>query len=221
MTFWYNTALVTFAAVALGITWTIMNSGFSSSEVVKDVAESAVRHSANGLQIVGKMTGLANVEDDQVTVTSTPITATTNGDVNMALENTKITYTIIKDGIYKITYDNIYVGMLKDESHNSLRSALVAAKKAGLIQTNPLVDSEKPDSTSAFIYWIINQDSDGRVQNNEIASIVVVYADKDRPSTGEYITIEVLEERGTLLYVERNVPNVSSSILDFGGKVKT
>jgi flagellin FlaB len=221
MTFWYNTALIAFAAIAVGMTWTIMNSGFSSSEVMKDVVEDAAAHSANSLQIVGKMTGTANVQDNEVTVTATPVTATTNGNVNLSPEKTRVTYKIIKEGSHTITYDNIYVGMLSEGSYNSLSDALDAAKTAGLIEINPLEDDEKPQTTSAFVYWIIDQNSDGAVQNNEIASLVVVYADKDRPSTGEYLAIQVLEKRGALLYIERNVPNISSSILDFGGKVKT
>lgn len=221
MTFWYNTALITFAAVAIGMTWTIMNSGFSSSEVMKDVVEDAATHSANSLQIVGKMTGAANVADNEVTVTATPITSTTNGNVNMSPDKTKVTYMIIKEGSHTITYDNIYAGMISEGSYNSLSDALDAAKKAGLIEIDPTRDTEEPQTTSAFVYWIINQNSDGAVQNNEIASLVIVYADKDRPSTGEYLAVEVLEKRGTLLHIERNVPNISSSILDFGGKVRT
>jgi flagellin FlaB len=220
LAFWYNTALITFAIIAIAITWTVMNSGFSSSEMVKEVIEDAVVHSSNGLQVVGKMTGAAKAADNEVTITATPVTATTEGIVNMSTENIRVSYTIIKEGIYSITYDDIYVGMLPDESYNSLSDAMVAAKENGLIQFNPLLDSEKPDTTTAFMYWIINQDNDGRVQNNEIASLVVVYAAKDRPSTGEYLSIHVIEKLGTLLQLDRTVPNISSSILDFGGKVK-
>jgi flagellin FlaB len=97
---------------------------------------------------------------------------------------------------------------------------MVAAKESGLIQANPLVDAEIPDTTTAFMYWIIDQDSDGRVQNNEIASLVIVYAAKDRPSSGEYLSIHVVEKLGILLQLDRTVPNISSSILDLGGKIK-
>ncbi|MGQ0771344.1 MAG: hypothetical protein ACT4NT_01030 [Nitrososphaerota archaeon] len=197
-----------------------MSSGLSSSEMVKEVLEDSVIHSSNGLQVVGKMTGAAEVTDNKVTVTATPVTATTSGQVNMAPNNVKVSYMIIKDGSHTITYDNIYVDAMPDDSFNSINEALVEAKERGLIRVNPLVDSEKPDTTSAFMYWIINQNFDSVVQNNEIASLVVVYADKDRPSTGEYLMIQVAEERGLLLTLERTVPNISSSILDLGGKVK-
>jgi flagellin FlaB len=220
LAFWHNTALISFAMIAIGITWTVMNSGFSSSELVKDVIEDAVVHSSNGLQVVGKMTGAAKVMDNEVTVTATPVTSTSNGNVNMSIDNIKVSYKIIKDGNYTITYDDIYVGFLNDKTYNSLSEAMIAAKENGLIQVNPLTDGEKLDTTVAFMYWIINQDSDGRVQNNEIASLVVVYAEKDRPSGGEYLSIQVIEKLGILLQLDRTVPNISSSILDMGGKIK-
>jgi flagellin FlaB len=138
----------------------------------------------------------------------------------MSIDNIKVSYKIIKDGNYTITYDDIYVGFLNDKTYNSLSEAMIAAKENGLIQVNPLTDGEKPDTTVAFMYWIINQDSDGRVQNNEIASLVVVYAEKDRPSGGEYLSIQVIEKLGILLQLDRTVPNISSSILDMGGKIK-
>jgi flagellin FlaB len=109
---------------------------------------------------------------------------------------------------------------MPNESFNSLSDALIVAKEKGLIKINPKVDQEKPDTTTAFLYWILNQNFDETVQHNEIASLVIVYADKDRPSTGEYLRIQVTEKQGTLLDIERNVPDISSVILDFGGKVK-
>jgi flagellin FlaB len=220
LAFWYNTALITFAGIAVGLTWTIMNSGFTTSEVVKETLEESVKQASNNLQVIGKMAGTAEVTNNKVTATATPVTATTQGVVDMSPNKVKVTYTLIKDGSYRITYDNIYAGLIADESYNSMRDALVAAKERGLISVNPQTDQQKPYTTTAFLYWIINQDSDGNVQNNEIASLVIVYADKDRPSTGEYLQIQVVEHDGVVLNVERIVPDISTSILDFGGKVK-
>jgi flagellin FlaB len=220
LTFWYNTALITFAGIAISLTWTVMNSGFNSSEAVKDTIEHAATKSSNTLRIIGSMTGAADVTDNKVTVTATPITTNQNGIVNMTGNNLKVTYQIIKDGSHTITYDNIYAGALYTKSYNSIADALVAAKESGFIKINPLVDKQKPDTTTAFIYWIINQNHDAYIQNNEVASLVTVYADKDKPSTGEYLRIQIVENDSVLLYIERIVPNISSSILDFGGKVK-
>ncbi|MEM2160712.1 MAG: hypothetical protein QXN55_07150 [Candidatus Nitrosotenuis sp.] len=219
LTFWYNTALVTFAMVAIGITWSVMYAGFSSSEVMKETVEEAVQDSANNLQVIGKVTGSADVSDGAIKITSTPITATTTGLVDMRPQNIKVTYKIIKDGSYEISYDNIYSGMLAG-SYSSPSEALQKAKETGLIKINPNTDAEKPDQTIAFLYYVINQNNDIFLENNEIANLVVIYADKDRPTTGEFVKLQVIEREGMLLDMQRTIPNVSSSIVDLGGKIK-
>ena len=220
LAFWYNTALVSFAVIAMTMTWMVMNSGFSSSEVMKAAVEEAVQDSANNLQVIGKITGSADLHDWTIKATSTPITATTTGLVDIRPQTIKVVYKIVKDGSHEISYDNVYAGALFGESYSSLKDALVAAKEKGLIKTNPQVDSEKPESTTAFFYWVINQNSDYFLENNEIANLVIIYADQDRPTTGEFIRIQVTEREGSLLDIQRTIPNVSSSIIDLGGKVK-
>lgn len=220
LTFWYNTALITFAVVAMSITWTVMSSGFSSSEKVKEVVEEAVQDSANNLQVIGKVTGAANIQDSTIKITSTPLTATTTGLVDLRTQNVKVVYKIVKAGSHEISYDNIYSGILEG-THNSLKDALEAAKEKGLIKTNPNVDAEKPDTTTAFLYFVINQNNDLFLGNDEIANLVVIYADKDRPTTGEFIRVQIVEREGLLLDMQRTIPNISGSIVDFGGKVKS
>lgn len=218
--FWHNAALITFAAVAIGMTWTVMNSGFSSSEVVKEVVEEAAISSTNSLQVVGRMTGTAHVEDNEVMVTATPLTTVTQGKISTDRSSIKVSYSIVKEVSYTITQENVYAGALYGTSYNSLNSALAAAKSEGLIQTNPLADSEKPQHTEAFFYWVINLDGDEMIQSGEILNLVMIYADKDRPSTGEHLQISVADRQGVLLDIQRKVPHVTTAVLDFGGKVK-
>jgi archaeal flagellin FlaB len=218
LTFWYNTALVTFGVVALGITWSVMSSGFSSSDVMKEVVEEAVQDSANNLQVIGKITGSADVSDAKIKVTSTPITSTTTGLVDMRPQNIKVTYKIIKLGSHEISYDDIYSGMLNGTA-SSLGDALIKAKEQGLISANPNMD-EKPDTTSAFLYWVIQQNDDVFLESNEIANLVVVYSDKDRPISSEFIKLQVEESEGMLLDIQRTIPTISGSVVDLGGKIK-
>lgn len=220
LAFWYNTALVTFAVIAMSLTWLIMSSGFSSSEVMKQTVEEAVQDSANNLQVIGKITGSVDLHDWKIKITSTPITATTTGLVDIRPEIIKVSYKIVKDGSYEISRDNIYSGALIGESYSSIKDAMTSAKEKGLIKINPYVDSEKPDTTTAFFYWVINQNSDHYLENNEIANLVIIYSDQDRPSTAEFIKIEITESEGSLLNIERNIPNISGAVIDLGGKVK-
>lgn len=220
LVFWHNAALASFAIIAISLTWTIMSAGFSSSEAVKDVLEKSVTKSSIALKVIGKMVGTAQVSDSRVTATSTPLSVTSSSDVNLNPNAVNVTYKIIKDASHMITYDNIYTGALIGKSYNSLNDAMSDAKKNGLIKINPLADGEKPDMTTAFFYWTINQNSDEYLQNNEIANLVIVYSDNDRPTTGEYMKVQVFDSQGVILELERTIPNVSSSILDLGGKIK-
>lgn len=220
LAFWYNTALVTFAVIAMSLTWMVMSSGFSSSEVMKETVEEAVQDASNNLQVIGKITGSADLHDWKIKTTSTPITSTTTGLVDIRPETIKISYRIVKDGSYEISRENIYSGALIGESYSAIKDALAAAKEKGLIKINPYVDSEKPDTTTAFFYWVINHNNDHYLENNEIANLVIIYSDQDRPSTGEFIKVEITASEGSLLNIERNIPNISSSVIDLGGKVK-
>lgn len=220
MAFWHHAALATFALITISLTWTIMSAGFSSSEAVKDVLEKSVTKSSIALKVIGKMVGTAQIVENKVTTTATPLMVTSETAVNLDPASLKITYKVVEDASHVITYDNIYAGALVGKSYNSASEAIAAAKEKGLIKVNPLTDAEKPDTTTAFFYWVINQDYDGSLQNNEIANLVMIYSDKDRPTTGEYMKIEVFDRQGVILELERTIPNISSSILDLGGKVK-
>ncbi len=215
---WHNTAIVSFAVIAIAVTWTVINSGFVTSEVVKDVVGVSITDSEKRIQILGKITAGADVSNNQITVTATPIGTTTIVDTSP--KNMKIAYKIIKDGSHEITHNGIYSGALYRESFNSLNAALDAAKKEGLITANPL-NYEKPDTTVAFLYWVINQNFDQNIDENEIVNIVIVYSDSERPAANEYFKMEVIENGKILLEVEKSIPNITGSIIGFGGKVRS
>jgi len=197
-----------------------MSAGFSSSEAVKDVLEKSVTKSSIALKVIGKMVGTAQIIENRVTSTATPLSVTSQTAINLSPDSLKVTYKVIKDASHVITQDNIYAGALVGKSYNSASEAIQAAKEKGLIKVNPLTDTEKPDTTTAFFYWVINQNSDESLQNNEIANLVLVYSDNDRPTTGEYMKVEVFDSQGVILELERTIPNISGTVLDLGGKVK-
>src|SRR3970040_2150118 len=55
------------------------------------------------------------------------------------------------------------------------------------------------------------------IDNNELAVLAIVYADKDRPSSGEQLFIQANVPEGYVLEIDQHVPNISSEILNFGG----
>lgn len=217
---WHTVALVSFLIIAISLAATVMSSGFTSSDVTKDVLENEVRKTSEGLQIIGKISGFANVSDDKIYATATPITIASGGSFNVKPENFKLSYKLIKTDSYTITQDNIYVGTIKDGSFNSIKDAAIQAKKLGLIQVNPYLDSEKPDSTNAFIYWIINLNSNDRIETGELAVLAIIYGENDKPSTDEYLLIQGKTDDGEVLKIERMIPHISNEVVDMGGKLK-
>ena len=216
---WYNVALVTFFVISVSVTATMIQSGTVTSDLTKDVVEEAMSEARHGLEIVGKVSGTADVANDEVITTATPITVATGGKVDVSELMFKLNYKLIKIQSHVISYDNIYVGALTGTSYNSVYDALEDAKSLGLIDINPYVDEEKPTTTSAFIYWVVNIEDDYFISQGELAVIAIVYADKDRPNSGEYLLVEGITPAGNVLSVERNIPNISNRVIDLGGKV--
>ena len=50
---WYNIALITFFAITISVTATIINSGVTTSDATKEVVEEAMTEARHGLEIVG------------------------------------------------------------------------------------------------------------------------------------------------------------------------
>lgn len=206
-------------SIAIGLTSVIMSSGFHSSENTKEVVGESVREAHYGLQIVGKISGMANVSDNKILTTSTPVSSATDGFVDVSKKRLKLNYNLAKIQNYIINYDDIYVGSLSKTSYNSAASAIADAKKAGLIETNPHIDKKTPLHTAAFIYWILNLNYDENIDEGELAVITIIYSQKDRPSSDEHLKIEGIAPEGKILTIERTIPHISHEIIDFGGRV--
>ena len=219
LTLWYNVALVTFFVIAVSVTATIINSGVTTSDTTKEVVEEAMSEARHALQIIGKVSGTADVANDEVITTATPVTVATGGKVDVSELMFKLNYKLIKIESHTITYDNIYTGALTATSYNSVYDALEDAKALGLIEINPYEDEEKPTTTSAFIYWVVNINQDSFIDQGELAVISLVYAEKDRPKSGEFLALEGLTPTGNILTIERDIPNISNRVIDLGGKV--
>ncbi len=219
LAFWYNIGLAAFLITAVGLTAIIMSSGFTSSDVTKEVLEEALVESRQGLEIFGKITGVADITNDEVLTTATPIRIATGGNVDLSVERFHLSYKLIRVDSSEVGYENIHVGLLNEKSYNTIQDAMRDAKEKGLISINPYLDEEKPTTTSAFVYWIINVNNDQLLDTGELAIIAIVYADKDRPQTKEYLLVEGFTPEGRIFTMQRNVPNISGTIVDFHGKI--
>jgi len=150
-------------------------------------------------------------------ITAIPVRVLAGGTVNMNPQTTQISYNSILEHNTRISYENIYTDRLSDKTFNSLRDAVDEAKIKGIIDINPFVDKQKPTSTTAFVYWVINQNFDHFIDDRELAVIAIVYSGTERPSSGDNLFIEVNVPEGFILRIEQQVPNISNEVLNFGG----
>ena len=213
----YNTGIAVFFIIAVILVIIFVDIGLSVNNTQKQVVDKALNEIDERLAIAGKISGVADVSSHKTMATATPVKTVSDGAVNVDAQIMDISYKLVKNENYTISYDNIYVGSIRDKTYDSLRDAVADAKSEGLVDNNPYLDEQKPTSTTAFVYWVINQNFDNYIDNNELAVLAIVYADRDRPSSGEKIFIQANVPQGYVLKIDQDVPNISSEILNFGG----
>ena len=216
----FNIAHVSFFSIAIVLVVITITMALALNESQKDVTVEVVEKLDDLLILAGNNVVNTDISKNEIKVSGTPIKTSSSGSINIASSHIGVSYEIVKDGNYTITHENIYVGNLNNFSYNTLDEAVSDAKKFGLIDINPLVEDQKPQETSAFVYWIINQNFDQRIDSNELAVLALIYADKDRPATGEHVIIQINVEDGFIFRLDREIPNISSKVINFGGIVK-
>jgi flagellin FlaB len=215
----YNIGMGLFFTIALILVVIYSNIGFQVNNTQKEVVKKAVEQVDDHFVIAGKISATADVSSNELIATATPIKTVSDGPILVDPKKMTISYELVQRENYIINYENIYGGSMPDKSYNSLRDAVSDAKNRGIINVNPFIDEQKPDSTTAFVYWIVNQNFDNFVDNDELAVLAIVYADKDRPSSGEQLVIQANVPEGYVLRIEQDVPNISGDVVNFGGVV--
>jgi len=215
----YTVGMVLFFSIALVLVVIYSNIGFQVNITQKKVVEKAVDQVDDHFVVAGKISASADVSSNDLIATATPVKTVSDGPIHVDSKRMTVSYELVQLENYTINYENIYGGSIPDKSYNSLRDAVADAKNRGIISVNPFVDEQKPDITTAFVYWIVNQNFDNFVDNDELAVFAIVYADRDRPSSGEQLFIQVNVPEGYVLRIEQDVPNISGDVLNFGGIV--
>ncbi len=122
----------------------------------------------------------------------------------------------------QITYDDIYAGTLASTgTYNSLETATAAAQTAGFISLDPFNGGDAgtddwPLETAAFIYWTVSANGNEILEAGEHANLAVVFAVGDLPSELDTIRIELIVSSGAALTIERQIPNLTTEVVDLG-----
>jgi flagellin FlaB len=209
--------LIAFVIVAAALAFVVLNMGFATTQKAKTTIISSLSEASSGIAVSGKVTAIANVAADNVNATSIPLKITSGGD-SINLDNSTVSIKYLSN---TVEYDNILIATLTSATYSNITQAFEAAVNdpgiSGLTQ-NPVNDTSSNAITFAIIYWTVASQNppNAILEQGEHAVIAIGYKTQDKPLGLDKIRIEVLLSSGATMTVERNIPNLTSTITDLG-----
>jgi len=208
--------MIAFVIVAAALAFVVLNMGFSTTQKAKTAISSSVAESSSALEISGKVTGIGYVGGSVLNATVIPIKVAGGGDA-VSLDPA---LTDIKYYSDTVRYDNIYKSscVLSSATYTDVSSAVNAAMTSGCVNQNAVNGTKASPSTTtqAIVYWDLNKNNNDILDQGEHANIVIQYKSADRPAQLDNIKAEVVLPTGSALTVERQVPAITTSVVDLG-----
>ncbi len=206
--------LIAFVIVAAALAFVVLNMGFATTQKAKTSITSALAEAGSSIQISGKVIGDARSSGSPLTAVMIPIKITSGGE-SVDLNTTRATVSYLSNDI---EYNNIYRNGCTLIGGTFATPALAwAAAPASCITADPF--GGVPGDTSAIIYWAVSQQTgpiNSILEQGEHAVLSVAWDATEEPSSLDKIKIELTITGGATLTVERDVPNVSSRVIDLG-----
>ena len=217
--------MIAFVIVAAALAFVVLNMGFTTSQKAKTTIISGLGESSSSMQIAGKVTGVGCTSSSgdtscattpELNATSFPIKITSGGDaVDLAVATTAVKYLS-----NSVEYDDIYSGPITAEEHRSLTLAFREAGNDAMTgfgskMYNP-VNGSLATQTAAIIYWSVQTNTNSILDQGEHAVLAVAYDTSDRPASLDKIRVELIPATGSSLTVERQVPVITTSVVDLG-----
>jgi len=215
--------LIAFVIVAAALAFVVLNMGFSTTQKAKTTIISSLAEASSSLEISGKVTAIANVPKALVNATGIPLKITSGGS-SINLDNSTISIKYLSN---VVEYDNILAGTMIGRTYSNMSQAFQDANDntfgEGIWQTtrNPVNGTDAdPDitRTHAIIYWTIAAQSppNAILEKGEHAVLGIAYNNADRPAALDKIRAEILLSSGATMTIERNIPNLTTMIVDLG-----
>jgi len=143
-----------------------------------------------------------------------PIKITSGGEP-VDLNTTRATISYLSNNV---EYNNIYRnGCTLTLLTYSTPTLAWAAAPASCIPADPIAGA--PGGTSAIIYWAVSQQAgplNTILEQGEHAILSVAWNAGEEPASLDKIKIELTITGGATLTVERDIPNISSRVIDLG-----
>ena len=215
--------LIAFVIVAAALAFVVLNMGFSTTQKAKTTIVSTLQQAGSSLEVEGKVIGSSYIpgggNPSGLNATSIPIKIAGGGDsVNLDPSVTAVKYLS-----NQITYDDIYRGTLQvSGTFNSLELATAEAVVQNYITEDPFqgggdADTDDwPRETGAFIYWTVAANTNEILEAGEHANLAIVFARGDLPTELDTFRAELIVASGASLTVERQVPNITTEVVDLG-----
>ncbi len=207
--------LIAFVIVAAALAFVVLNMGFATTQKAKTSITSALAEAGSSIAISGKVVGDSTTAASPLTAIMIPLKITTGGE-SVDLDITRATVSYISNGVQ---YNNIYRAActLTAATYATPTLAWAAALGAGCVDANPIVAA--PTDTTAIIYWAVSQQlpaPNSILEQGEHAILSLGWEAGDEPASLDKIKIELTITGGATLTVERDIPNISSAVVDLG-----
>jgi flagellin FlaB len=222
--------MIAFVIVAAALAFVVLNMGFSTTQKAKTTISTGLGEASSSIEISGKVTGFGCITSaggcnttPRLNVTSVPFKVVSGGDaINLGTTSTSIKY-LSKS----IQYDNIYTCAITSATKTSLSAAFTTAQsETGCSSTftnkHPITGAE-PTSTKAIIYWTVTTSPQNSIlDQGEHAVLAIAHgynpsgSVEERPASLDKVRVEVVLATGAALTVERQVPNITNTVVDMG-----
>jgi flagellin FlaB len=211
--------MIAFVIVAAALAFVVLNMGFSTTQKAKTTIIAGLGEASSSLEVAGKVTGFGCTSSTNgcstpyVNVTTVPLKIVAGGDsVNLANTTASIKYLS-----NSVQYDNIYVGTLSSTEYaNATEAFTQAAIDFTQFTSSHPIEGALPSATKAIIYWTVSSNTNAILDQGEHAVLAIAYSSADRPTALDKIRTEIVVPTGAPLTVERQVPNITSLIVDMG-----
>ena len=201
--------------VAAALAFVVLNMGFSTTQKAKTTIVSSLSEASSSLEVAGKVIAIGDTTLSNLRVVSIPIKVASGGD-SVNLQNTTAS---IKYMSNSREYDNIYSAALTSATYANVTTAFTAANSqlAHFDNGNPVTSaSAAPDNTKAIIYWSVRTNTNAILDQGEHANVAIAYRIEDKPAALDKVKIEIIVPTGAALTVERQVPSITTSVVDLG-----
>jgi len=210
--------LIAFVIVAAALAFVVLNMGFATTQKVKTSITTALGEAGSSMQVSSKIIGHSISGGNPMTAIMIPLKLSPGGEP-VDLNTTRALVSYLSTDV---EYDNIYRNgctetgatySIPDDAWNAAEAG------AGCIGggENPISDGF-PIATTAIIYWAVAQQIPPNtiLEQGEHAILSIGWTLGDTPSSLDKIKVELTVTSGATVTIERDVPNISSFIIDLG-----